>query len=225
MAGHFLGISLDILIIVLDYLCEEDIVALMSTCRALRAIICDCPIWRKRFLLYTKLLRCNSDFCLDDSPSWRLFTISDNAVHDQFLYSVDVSGQRGFHPELCNPISAISRLKGGWRQALFSILDTRCDCCRAYCGTYHVLLMVRVCTSCIQERVRFSVVLEEEISKNPYISPQDLNSLPHRTLSAEANNVPREQRTYYALEHCNALLQCRGIVLDTRLSAAALRGR
>lgn len=170
-----------------EFLCEEDIFALMASSRFLYASLTSSTFWHQRFMLYARRLTTNADFNAKNNPTWRLLTVLDTELQDHLYYSVDVAGQRGFHPELRTPHAAVRQLPGGWRQALCSLLSQRCEVCKGYCGTFHVLLMARVCDRCAQDSQRYAVIAQDRLDcfkSNPELY-SELTNLPSRMLALQ----------------------------------------
>ena len=189
-ASHsLLGLPNEIIVTIAELLAEEDICALMSTCKTLYNSLAQAALWKQRYMKYASTFTSNADFGSNNSPSWRLLTVLDAELQDHLYYSVDVGGQRGLHPELKNPERAVQRLPGKWRQALCALLDKRCESCRGYCGTFHILLMARVCDRCAQESIRYAVISRERLDvfiAMPEITSA-LASIPVRRMSAHGD--------------------------------------
>lgn len=215
MALSFLDLYAELVLHVADYLAEEDIASLMATCRSLNALLCNAHIWQQRYLQYANTFTFNSDFTADSNPSWRLLTVDDNELHDQLFYSVDSTGQRGFHPELKAPDATIPFLAGGWRQALTSLLDRRCEHCRAYCGTVHVMRTSRVCDRCAHEVPRYAVVGRDALTGHG-LPEEQLQALPSRSLTMEGAT-----RVYYSVEQVEQIFN----LVPGSLAPLALTGR
>lgn len=201
-----LNICDELLLLIAEFLPEEDVVSLMSTCKLLWRLFEGGSFWKNRYLKYSSSFTFNSDFSSDANPSWRLLTVDNNSLHDQLFYSVDATGQRGFHTELKCPQLSVPFLKGNWKQALFSLLDRRCENCRAYCGTVHVMLLARVCDRCAFEGKRYSVVLKESLLSCG-VKENDLEFLPFRMLKVESEDIGIQMKMYYSLEHCQRVFQ------------------
>jgi hypothetical protein len=201
-----LALPQELLCYIAEFLEESDVMSLMSTCQELRRMLLQATLWRSRYLLYARTFQTNADFGLDNTPAWRLLTLHNMELQDQFYYSVDMAGQRGFHHELQDPTRAVAHAPGHWRQALLCLLSSRCEACGSYCGTVNVLLLVRVCDKCAQDKAEYKVVPLDILLS--FIAPEHasaVKSLPMRSLKNESQD--ESCRTYVALAHCLSVLR------------------
>eukprot|EP00048_Salpingoeca_helianthica_P008536 m.123680 g.123680 ORF g.123680 m.123680 type:complete len:504 (-) comp14630_c0_seq4:23-1534(-) len=208
MSALLLELPQEILCYIAEFLEEYDILALMSSCTYLRTLLLEATLWRNRYLTYARAFQSYADFALDNTPAWRLLTMNGSELQDQFYYSVDLAGQRGFHAELQYPIESVSHAPGRWRQALICLLSSRCESCGSYCGTVNILLLVRVCDKCAQEKMDYKVVpLDTLLSFLPPEHAALAKLLPMRALKSEVADEPN--RAYVSLAHVRKALRVR----------------